>query len=58
MAKIVTATSRMELAIPTWLKEELIRFAAKKGVSAGEYVKDAIKERVAKDEEKAHARHV
>lgn len=56
MEKIVTATSRMELAIPTWLKQELIRFAAKKGVSAAEYVKDAIKERVVKDEEKAYDR--
>jgi predicted HicB family RNase H-like nuclease len=56
MKKTATATSRMDMAIPTWLKESLTQAAAKKGVSAAEYVKDAIKERVAKDEEKARDR--
>jgi predicted HicB family RNase H-like nuclease len=53
-----TATSRMDMTLPTWLKEALVHAAGKKGVSAAEYVKDALKDRVAKDEEKANARHV
>lgn len=43
------STSRLDMVLPTWLKEVVVKSALDKGVSVAEYVKDAIKEKITRD---------
>ncbi len=43
------SSQRLQIILPTWLKEALAAASEQKGISMAEYIKDAVKEKLHKE---------
>lgn len=53
----MTKVRRFNMTLPAWLKDSVAQVARNKGISMAEYVKDVLKESVAKDIEGVKSNH-